>query len=140
MKSVLSLIAITMLMVSTSSVQASDGNISRPTLSALGLGGATVVSDSEALAVRGHGYAPSKSIAIAAGGSFAYVGAPHAGAGSVNVYFAAGKHFAGGVNYSEAGKTVTKTTTIGHGHHAVTVTHTKSIKVYAGGFSAAAAF
>lgn len=141
MSKVLSALAVAILLVGSSAVQAADGTISQATLSAMGLNGATIVSDSEALAVRGHGYAPSKSIAIAAGGSIAGVGVPGGGAASVNVYFAAGKHFAGGVNYSEAGKTITKTKTVEvFGVPVSSVTTTKSLKVYAGGFSAAAAF
>lgn len=141
MRKVLLALAVAMLLVASPSAQAADGAISRATLSAMGLSGATIVSDSEAALVRGHGYVPGNSIAIAAGGSFAFVGGPHAAAGSLNVYFAAGNHFAGGVNYSEAGKTVSHTKTIEvFGHPVASVTHTKSVHVYAGGFSAAAAF
>ncbi len=139
MKKVLSMFAVALLLAASSAAQAADGVMSSATLSALGLSGATLVSDSEASLVRGHGYHPN-SIAIAAGGSFAHVGGPGAGAGSVNVYFAAGQHFAGGANLSVAGKSVTHTKEIGYGHHTVTVSHTKSVTVFAGGFSAAAAF
>jgi hypothetical protein len=124
-----------------------DGAINDATLSAMGLGGATIVSDDDAMQVRGTGFA------IAAGGSFAFVGSHRAAAGSANGYLAAGRHFAGGVNKSYAGKTVTKIEISGrpqrpgpvvrNGNPQPRPTRTvtiKSVRVYAGGYSAAASF
>lgn len=116
-----------------------DGGISAATLSAMGLDGVTLVNDSVADDVRGMGYAP-KGFALAAGGSIAYVGHPSAGAGSVNVYAALGGHYASGNNFSEAGKTVTKTTSLTIGELTTTKTVTNSLRVYAGGFSSSVSF
>lgn len=116
-----------------------DGGISASTLSAMGLDGVTVVADSVADEVRGMGYAPS-GFALAAGGSIAYVGHPSAGAGSANVYAALGGHYASGNNFSEAGKSVTKTTSLTIGPVTTTKTVTKSLNVYAGGYSSAISF
>ncbi|TWU25959.1 hypothetical protein [Bythopirellula polymerisocia] len=133
-------IASVMLLMTASSAQAFDGSIDRATLSAMGLHDATIVSDQVAESVRGHGYQPH-SIAIAAGGSFAYVGKNNAAAGSANGYFAAGHHFAGGINGSAAGKTTSKTVSFKvFGVPVKSITTTKSVHVYAGGFSAASAF
>jgi hypothetical protein len=121
---------------------AAEGQMSSSTLAAMGLGGATVVDDSVAADVRGMGYAPSgvNGFALAAGGSIAYVGAPHAGAGSANVYAALGNNYASGNNFSEAGKTITKTHTVTIGELTTTKTSTTSLRVYAGGFSSAISF
>ncbi len=140
MSKVLFGMASVILFMTASSVQAFDGSIDRATLTAMGLQNATIVSDQVAESVRGHGFQPG-SIAIAAGGSFAFVGKDHAAAGTLNVYFAAGKHFAAGKNFSEAGKTTTKTETIKVlGIPVKSTTTTKSVSVYAGGFSSAVAF
>ncbi len=140
MRNMLFGIASVLLFMTASSAQASDGSIDRATLSAMGLQGATIVSDQVAESVRGHGYQPH-SIAIAAGGSFAYVGKNNAAAGTVNVYFAAGHHFAGGKNLSVAGKEVSKTVSVKVlGVPVGSITTTKSVNVYAGGFSSASAF
>ncbi|MDZ4659371.1 MAG: hypothetical protein SH868_17500 [Bythopirellula sp.] len=124
---------------------AAEGMIPAKTLGAMGLSGATVVSDSEAATVRGMGYVPShNSISIAAGGSFALVGEKgyHGGAaaGSVNVYFAKGKYMASGTNFSEAGITKTHSEVITIGGVTNSITTTKSLRVYAGGFSSATSF
>ncbi len=121
---------------------ANDGAISSDALSAMGLGGAAIVSDEVASEVRGMGYTPhsTKPWSLAAGGSIAFVGSEHAGAGSLNVYAAEGRYMAAGENFSEAGKTYTHTETITVGPLTKTLTTTKSIHVYAGGFSSASSF
>lgn len=81
-------------------------------LSAMGLGELVVMSDSDALAVRGFGYAPVK----VAGWSWASVKFKGASAGSENSYSASGKHKAWGENNSEAGVTVKK------GHYKTSIT------------------
>ncbi|TWU25960.1 hypothetical protein [Bythopirellula polymerisocia] len=118
-------------------VHAAEGVIPSNTLDAMGLSGVKVVSDSTAAEVRGMGYVP---ISIAAGGSFAGVGSHHAAAGSVNGYFAAGKYAASGANGSEAGITKVHVKSIDIGGVTKTITTTKSISVYAGGYSSAMSF
>lgn len=92
-------------------VQAEDGRPSRDALAAMGLGSMTIMSDEEALAVRGHGYQGS-SVSVF-GSSFATInGGPNGGAHSENGYLANGKHHAKGSNSSYAG--VATTTSGGH--------------------------
>ncbi|MEM8864034.1 MAG: hypothetical protein AAGF31_00625 [Planctomycetota bacterium] len=107
------------------------------TLQAMGLGGATVVSDTEAAEVRGMGFLP---ISIAAGGSFAGVGHDKGSAGTVNGYLAAGKYAASGENFSEAGFTKSHTKKVNIGGVKKSVTTTKSLRVYAGGYSSSMSF
>lgn len=113
----------------------SQAEISADNLAAMGLGGATIVSDVEASEVRGLGYMSGRGFAIAGGGSVAGVSKAHGGAGSVNFYLAAGRNAAGGDNVSEAGfsSTRTKVTNV-KGHRRVTRT-TKTLSVFAGGAS-----
>jgi len=118
-------------------VQAANGVVPSSTLEAMGLGGATIVSDTAASEVRGMGFLP---ISIAAGGSFAGVGHNGAAAGSVNGYIAAGKYAASGANFSEAGITKTNTRSVDINGVTKSVTTTKSIRVYAGGFSSSMSF
>ena len=108
------------------------------TLQAMGLGSAEVVADSTSGEVRGMGYLP---ISIAAGGSFAGVISEHgAAAGSINVYGAGGKFAASGANYSEAGIDIVKSHSVDIGGVVKTVVKSKSIRVYAGGYSSAMSF
>ena len=121
--------------------QAQADNLSQETLAAMGLGGATVVTDAEANEVRGMGFMGGRKSrhkygALALGGSIAYVGSEYAGAGSANVYAAKGEYGASGSNFSEAGKTITNTKTIKSKGQVIKKTiHSKSIYVYAGGSS-----
>ena len=124
---------------------AAEGLIPARTLNAMGLSGATVVSDSVAAEVRGMGYTPSPSVSIAAGGSFALVGDKHghhggAAAGTVNVYFAKGQYAASGANFSEAGIIKSHSEVVNIDGVIKSVTTTKSLRVYAGGFSSAMSF
>jgi hypothetical protein len=146
------------------SAKAANG-ISTSTLSQMGLSGLTVMSDSDALAIRGLGYSTtidhsmgkgsccgprgSKSpSASAAGNSFATMNVDaggnscptctqSGGSHSENSYNAAGPYSASGDNYSEAASSITKTETV-DGVGALTTTCT--VKVYAGGHSSAKAF
>jgi hypothetical protein len=83
---------------------AEDGRPSRQALEQMGLGGIVVMSDDEALTVRGHGYKGGGSSAMAFGNSFATInGGAMGGAHSQNAYIANGKHVAKGDNFSFAG-------------------------------------
>lgn len=73
---------------------------SEEALSQMGLGGLVMMSDDEAMAVRGLGF---KSMAKAWGQSWAQVTTKHGSAGSVNGYKAVGRKKASGENFSEAG-------------------------------------
>jgi len=81
---------------------------SQSTLSAMGLGGMAVMSDEDAMSVRGRGYmGGGGSSASAFGNSFATFSSPFGTAHSENGYQADGKKFAAGKNYSEAGVALT---------------------------------
>jgi hypothetical protein len=92
------------------SVAAADTKPGNASLEAMGLGGLQILSDEEALAVRGFGYG---SQASAWGQSWASVGK----ASSTNGYNASGPRYASGENYSEAGIRVTTTGGGNNGHH-----------------------
>jgi hypothetical protein len=72
-------------------------------LEQMGLGSLVVMSDNEALAVRGEGFKGGGSYVRVSGSSWATIGTPDAGAHSENAYFAEGKHDAKGSNSSYAG-------------------------------------
>ena len=98
--------AIGMVAVGGQVALAIDGQPSRSALAQMGLGGMTVISDNEALAVRGLGFS-SGSLAQASGNSFATINTPFGSAHSENAYASQGKHKAGGDNFSFAGFAVT---------------------------------
>jgi hypothetical protein len=95
-------------------VYAQQGAPSKAALSEMGLSGLTVMSDDDAMNVRGEGFKSGGSSASAWGSSFAFVATPVGVAGSTNGYNAHGKHSAGGDNLSFAGVTVSVTTSKGH--------------------------
>ncbi len=89
--------------------QADQGMPSQLTLQAMGLSSLQVISDTEAMDIRGFGYKPhGKSVAIAYGSSYAHVGGYGASAGSKDGFYAKGKHKAKGVHGSIAGKIIIK--------------------------------
>jgi hypothetical protein len=69
------------------------------TLNDMGLGGLTIMSDSESMSVRGMGWSPVS----ASGFGWAIVHVDGASAGSINKYSSKGKHKAWGENDSHAG-------------------------------------
>jgi len=94
--------------VGQSAVQAEGQRPSQQTLADMGLGGLVVMSDDEAMAVRGHGFKGGGRSAVSVfGSSFATIDTPLGGAHSENGYTAEGKHFAKGANFSEAGVEIT---------------------------------
>ncbi len=85
--------------------QADQSRPSQSTLSAMGLSGMQVMSDSQALEVRGMGYYQpynKKGVAIAYGKSYAHVQGKGASAGSKDGFYAEGRHVAGGKHGSKA--------------------------------------
>jgi len=95
-----------------SDVRADGGRPSRQALEAMGLGSLVVMSDDDAMSVRGQGYKGGSSVAVS-GNSFATINSPIGGAHSENAYSADGKHKASGSNSSYAGVAVIST---GGGH------------------------
>ena len=136
------------------SARAEEG-ISASTLSEMGLTGLTVVSDQDALAVRGMGFsgghyskgckscgargkkAPYSRVS---GNSFATIGVEDGGAHSENAYFAEGPYGASGDNYSEAGSEITNIETVTIDGVTKTITTTCKTLVFAGGSSSAMSF
>jgi hypothetical protein len=136
------------------SARAEEG-ISADTLSAMGLSGLTVVSDSDALAIRGMGFrggnyskgckscGPRGKVSPysrATGSSFASLEVKDGGAHSENSYFAEGPYGASGDNYSEAGSVIVNTETVTIDGVTKTVSTTCSTLIFAGGSSSAMSF
>ena len=135
-------------LLSTSAV--ADNGISQSTLSDMGLAGIQVMSDADALEIRGMGYnggnhmpKPSKAEkpwTLAFGVSYATVEKDHYGdeaaAGTLDGFIAEGKYMAMGEHGSEAGwsKTETKVLEV-KGEPATLETHTKSFRIFSGGFA-----
>ncbi len=93
---------------------------SKSDLQQMGLGGMTIMSDDDGMAVRGMGFGmgPSGySSARASGNSFATINLGElGGAHSENSYNSSGKNKAGGDNFSFAGVSISKTSSRGDGH------------------------
>ena len=97
-------LAIGVFVAQATTARAESGRPSRQMMEAMGLGSLVVISDDEAMAVRGHGYKGGGSHVSVSGNSFATVnGGPLGGAHSENAYSADGKHKASGSNLSYAG-------------------------------------
>jgi hypothetical protein len=162
-KAILSLLAVTLVCVAGTSALASDGTIASSTLDSMGLAGLTVMTDSQALEVRGMGYQGSmnsyrnrrhdhkkkqeakKPWASAEGKSWASVELDgykeEAQAGTRNEYKAAGNYEAGGSNFSEATLSKTDVEIIGYSDGTFSSkTNVRTIHVEAGGYSNAKAF
>jgi hypothetical protein len=91
-------------MLVSPAARAESGRPSRQAMEAMGLGSLVMMSDDEAMAVRGHGYKGGGSHVAVSGNSFAtYNGGPAGGSHSQNAYSAEGKHDAKGSNSSYAG-------------------------------------
>ncbi len=160
-KTTLSLLAAVLVCMVATSAQADQG-ISSGTLEAMGLSGLTVMSDSDALSIRGMGYSSGgyesggdyehnkskKPWAKASGESWAEVEFEgddkvdvEAEAGSENSYAAEGKYKASGETFSEAELEKSWTTRIDYGNDDYMIeTKTFKIEVEAGGWSSAKAF
>jgi hypothetical protein len=148
---------VTAMMVCMVAVAAqADQGISSGTLDSMGLSGLAVMSDSDAMSIRGMGYRggsrsgykhkkDNRPNAEADGKSWAEVELDgykeEAEAGSRNSYEANGIYEASGDNFSEATMSKTEsTTTVFSDGTTASVTKAYSIHVEAGGFSSAKAF
>jgi len=134
--------ALALVIALSSSAQAENGTVNSATLQAMGLGGMQVMSDSQAMNVRGMGWFNNKSASLAFGGSYANVGSiaiqgqglQGLGAGSIDGYIADGRFMAEGSHLSEAGHSTTVETVLTvKGLPATTKIETTSIRFYAGG-------
>jgi hypothetical protein len=80
---------------------------SKAALAEMGLSGLSVISDDDAMDIRGEGFMGGGSGASASGSSWANVSTPFGSAGTTNQYDASGKHSASGDNLSFAGFSIT---------------------------------
>jgi len=110
--------AVALMIALSGSAMAETSTINTATLKAMGLAGIELLSDSDALEIRGFGYTPrpprhSKPWSMAYGNSHATTGGRKGGpsAGSRNGFKAVGKYMAMGDNYSEASTTTIKVDT-----------------------------
>jgi len=150
--------ALALVVALSHNASAADGVVGETALQAMGLSGIQVMSDEAAMTVRGKGFqggghqqpphAPpagsDKPWTIAFGLSYANVGGASldgwevsgTGAGSVDGFIAEGKYMAQGEHFSEAGRTFTKSTELQvKGAPATLEIKTRSVRVFAGGFS-----
>jgi len=151
-KYILSMVAMLVYMAGTAHA---DESISANTLADMGLSGITVMSDSDALAVRGLGFRGgdhSKGCSncgirtikspwsAVAGNSFATIGVEGGGAHSENGYAAEGAYAASGENYSEAAREISNVEIINIDGVVKSVTTVCTTRVYAAGSSSAMSF
>jgi hypothetical protein len=102
-------VAIAATAIAAQSIRAESGRPSRQTLAAMGLEGISVLSDNDAMSIRGFGFKGGNggsSVAVF-GNSFATINTPFGSAHSENGYAAEGSKFAVGANHSEAGVEIT---------------------------------
>jgi hypothetical protein len=146
--------ALGVLVICPAFASAAEGLPSEQTLTAMGLSGIEMMTDEDAMAVRGMGYrgadgykkqTTKQSYASASGHSWAKLEIDgrkiKADAGTRNRYDAHGKYYASGVNYSKASKTITETRRVSHGYGKPFVeVKTYKISVEAFGYSSAKAF
>jgi hypothetical protein len=160
-KAILSTLVATLIGVAATTAQAANG-ISSSTLAEMGLSGLTVISDQDALAIRGKGFAggtqngcrlcgprgKKEPWSAAFGNSFANIRlggecpdcVPNGDAHSENGYAAEGPYAASGETFSEAGAEVTNIETVVIDGSVKSITTTVKARVFAGGFSSAMSF
>ena len=142
------------LIVALSGSAVADNGISQATLQDMGLAGIELMSDADAMAIRGLGYdlstntpepprSDNKPWSLAFGVSYAEVeenGHDWFGgeAATLDGFVALGKYMASGEHFSEAGITKVESNELRvKGHPATMEINTKSLRVYAGGFATA---
>lgn len=147
MKNVLFVLPAVAIMCLAGSAQADNGAIDSATLSAMGLGDVQVMSESEAMEVRGMGYRgprPRRSMALAFGISFAEIGTDGylggGDAGTLDGFLSYGNNYAAGEHISEAvlSKETVETKSVGGVTFRTTTKMTLGIG--AGGSSSSIAF
>ena len=153
-KTFLSMLGAALVCVAASAANADNG-IAAGTLADMGLSGLDVMSDSDALSIRGKGFtgghqtgvcrtcgprATKQPWSAAFGNSFATIETKDGSASSENGYAAEGPYGASGENFSEAGSVVTNVEIVVIGDVTKSITTTCATKVFAGGFSSAMSF
>ncbi|MCH7750652.1 MAG: hypothetical protein IH898_00640 [Planctomycetes bacterium] len=136
------------LIVALSGSAVADNGISQATLQDMGLAGIELMSDADAMAIRGMGFdggnhmpkppTSDKPWSLAFGISFATVGVGNGSAGTIDGFIAEGKFMAAGEHLSEAGFVKVEAHDLQvKGLPATLEIHTTSLRVYAGGFATA---
>jgi hypothetical protein len=153
-KVLFSTLAAALVCVAVSNANAAEG-ISASTLADMGLSSMTVMSDSQAMAIRGKGFTGvcdacgrTEPMTKAFGNSFATMNlancpdcvAVDGSAHSENGYTAMGPYYSAGTNFSEAGAVHTTVESVDVGGVVTTLTKSTSARVFAGGYSTARAF
>jgi hypothetical protein len=137
------------LVVALSGSAVADNGISQATLQDMGLAGIELMSDADAMEIRGLGYngghntpeppTSDKPWTLAFGVSYAHVGEGHysqGSAGTLDGFIAEGKYKAAGEHFSEAGRTTIESHELQVGGLPATMSiQTKSLRVFAGGFA-----
>jgi hypothetical protein len=149
------LLSMAVALVAFAGTAQAEESISADTLAAMGLSNLNVISDTDALAVRGFGFSGGhmskgckscgargkvNPLSRAAGASFATIGVEDGGAHTENSYFATGPYGASGENYSEAASSITNVEVVNIDGVVKTLTTTCITKVYAGGSSSSMSF
>lgn len=125
----------TVALVVAANTSRADNHIPNNALNEMGLSGLTVMSDSEAMNVRGQGFA------FAGGISWTTVGLFDNSAGSVNVYGTLGKYEASGANASVGGVVRFRIKDVDHSDSTSSrETRVRGYVIGAGGFSTAKSF
>jgi len=153
-KAILSMLVAALVCVVAGTANAADG-ISSSTLGEMGFSDLTVMSDSDALSIRGKGFAGGHRTRVckhcgprakkepwsaAFGNSFATIETKDGVAHSENGYAAEGPYAASGENFSEAGSIVTNIEIVNIDGVVKSITTTCETRVFAGGFSSAMSF
>ena len=136
------------LVVALSGSAVADNGISQATLQDMGLAGIELMSDTDAMAIRGMGFDSGNHVptpptgdkpwSLAFGISYATIGTSNSSAGTVDGFIAEGKFMAAGEHLSEAGTVRAETHELHvKGLPATLNINTKSLRVYAGGFATA---
>jgi hypothetical protein len=136
------------LVVALSGSAVADNGISQTTLQDMGLAGIELMSDADAMEIRGLGYnggghqeppTSDKPWTLAFGISYAKVeDGRHAkgSAGTLDGFVAEGKYLAAGEHFSEAGRVTIESHELQVGGAPVLLEiNTKSLRVFAGGFA-----
>jgi len=141
------------LVCAAGSTASAAGSIPSGTLDGMGLSGLTVMTDSDALSIRGKGFSggfrkgcktcgsrAKKPWSSAFGNSFATIDIEDGGAHSENGYAAEGAYAASGENFSEAGSQITNVEVVVIDGVTKSITTSCTTRVFAGGFSSAMSF
>ena len=145
MKKLILVLPVIAVLCFANAVKADNGAIDNATLSAMGLGGVEVISDQEAMKVRGQGFFVGTSAALAFGASFSTIDSPFGATGTVDGFFADGRYHAAGSHQSEsvASLTTSSVETVdvaGVIIGSTTITDTITFRIGSAGSSSSVAF